>query len=74
MGSCLVYRRLTVVEAFGPHLRDRGLHHLQSFLVGQLQLLRLFVKLEQQQGLQQAVHLLCNEPSGQVGERPDVTR
>lgn len=54
-----IYRSLTVLQALGPHLRNRCLHHLQSLVEGQLQLLCLFVKLEQNQGLQQAVHLLC---------------
>lgn len=63
-----IYRCLAVLLAFGPDFRERRLHHLQSLLVGQLQLLRLLVELKEHQRLQQAVDLLCrgargNEPS-----------
>lgn len=55
------YRSLVVLRAVQPHLGKGRLHHLQSLLVGRLQLLRLFVKLEEHQSLQQAVHFLCRE-------------
>lgn len=54
------YRRLAVLLAFGPHLRDGRLHRLQGLLEGLLQLLRLPLQLEERQRLQQAVDLLCS--------------
>lgn len=53
------YRRLAVLLAFGPHLRDGRLHRLQGLLEGLLQLLGLPLQLEERQRLQQAVDLLC---------------
>lgn len=58
-----VYRRLSTLRTVGPHLRDRGLHHLQGLLEGQLQRLRLPVVLEEHQRPQQVVHLLCRTAS-----------
>lgn len=54
-----IYRGLAGLQAFRPHLRNCCLNHLQSFIVGQLQLFCLFVKLEQHQHLQQVVDFLC---------------
>ncbi|KAG7217851.1 hypothetical protein INR49_031499 [Caranx melampygus] len=70
--SGVSYRSLVVLETVRPHLGHGRLHHVQSLLVGQLQLLCLFVELEQHQGFKQTVHFLCGG-GGQQERPPGIT-